>query len=44
MDGPVGLLVDGDAVGARVGAVDDGRDVGCRVGSLVGRTAKKERA
>ena len=42
MDGPVGLLVDGDAVGGRVGAVDDGRDVGCRVGSLVGRTAEKE--
>ena len=38
-DGPVGLLVDGDTVGSREGAVEDGRDVGCRVGSLLGRTA-----
>ena len=37
MDGPVGLRVVGDVVGAQEGEVDEGRDVGCREGSFVGR-------
>ena len=37
MEGPVGLRVVGDVVGAQEGEVDEGRDVGCREGSFVGR-------